>query len=685
MQNLRVASWWFRWEEFNYPDTNIEKKLQKRAENFSEAGITLALIFGFHCRWDYIYCFDRVHELIRFSREVCHHYQIQLFDHFSAPGIHRPRTMEGKWKLYHEGRNRMTFHPSLEMAESLSWRSSRLNDWRMIRIQSNEPAFYEGYQFEMFCINNPDFRKASGEYLKQLQDETQIDGLMFDDGLFYPGWDSCGCIYCREGFKKKSGEDLPDWKDISFWGNYDNPLFRAWVRFRCESAAEFLMIPRTVLGEDFPLTACSSSGPSKSAESSGGSIVHIGQYLNHIMLEMCGDITCGRSGAGLRYRVPNLLLNRAVAAERRAPCFGLGFAFYPDSAFLVWALNKFFGTGCWISAGKGRVNVAADEMGNLPNEEDIVKEAYCYEQAHPELFQGKPLSSLAIFYSSDTKINRGDLPGDYEESFRNLTTHCFEENIPASVITTLKEARNYPVIAMADIACLSENEQKILLSYLEEGGTIIASGPLGTHNSHGDPLLKRFLAAFGLKCHTIEPNRSIDIHTFFIPGKWPSRSIPVPSTVKVSSPLTPQDGWYKFSVGKGLLLWSPRRLNNPESLPAFLQKVKTLLPDQLSVEVPSNFRWNPFINGDTVIIHFLNCAFEKVPHPFYTYRNEEITHSIQYHKPKGTIVIRGIWNNATLFSPDLSQPRQIPARNKIITISLDGILRFCTVTLPTPH
>ncbi len=107
-RNYRIASWWFRWEEFNYPDKGIQEKLRRRAAAFEAAGIDLALVFGLHCRWDYVYCFDRVHDLIRFSSDACHEHGIRLFDHYSATLVHRPRSMAGKWKLYDEGRNRLT-------------------------------------------------------------------------------------------------------------------------------------------------------------------------------------------------------------------------------------------------------------------------------------------------------------------------------------------------------------------------------------------------------------------------------------------------------------------------------------------------------------------------------------------------------------------------------------------------
>lgn len=677
--NYRAASWWFRWEDFNYPDKGIEDKLRRRAAAFQAAGVDLALVFGFHCRWDYVYCFDRVHELIRLSCEACHEHGIKIFDHFSATGVHRPRSMAGEWKLYKEGRNRMTFHPSAEMAETLAWRSSRLNDWRMTRVQDNSVAFVDCYQFEMFCMNNPAFRKASVEYLKKLRAETDIDGLEFDDGVYYSGWDSCGCPHCRGLFKKRHGQELPDWRDTSFWGNYANPRFRQWVRFRYESAVDFLMLAKNTLGAEFPLSACCGGTSNKSTDSCGDNIHYFARATNHIMLEMCGEIS-----TGLVTRVPEILISRAVAVRGRMPAYGCGFAFYPDPAFLVWMLNKFFGIGSWVSVGKGRVNVTTAEMINLPNEEDIVGEGYNYEKDHPDLFQGKPDSSLAILFSSDTKINHGDNAADYETAFHNLTQSCFEASLPADVVVTLDDAKSYPLLALADVACLGAAEKDALKEYLRQGGIVVASGPLGIKDEKGDLLKDDFLQEFGLRCRLDEPVRSVDAKLFFgqNPWAWANQRKPVADAVAVQTELTKSGDFYHIPIGQGHLYWNPKRLSNKAAIPDFLKQLRqSLPPPAYQIEAPPGLKWRAFRNGNELVIHFLNCDFVQVPHPHYQYLGKPIAESLRYNPPKGVLTIRGHFAQAELFSPDLPSTRRANAENGVILFELDGIRRFCSVKI----
>lgn len=292
-----------------------------------------------------------------------------------------------------------------------------------------------------------------------------------------------------------------------------NPYFREWVRFRYDTTVEFLKIPKNVLGADFPVSACCNDSSTKSKDATGINIYYFTEAIDYIELEMCGDI----SNTELAARVPDLFLSRAASIRKDFSCFGLGFAFYPDTAFLIWALNKLFGLGCWISAGKGRVNIATSEMNNLPNEEDIIGEAYNYERNNPELFEGSPDSSAAVFFSSNTKINYGDSKADYENTYNNLVKACFETNLPIDVILNLEETKNHSLLVLADVACLGTSEIEILKDFLKSGGTVIASGLLGLLDENSNELEHDFLQSFGLNCKLPEVSRPIDEKELFSP------------------------------------------------------------------------------------------------------------------------------------------------------------------------
>ena len=50
----RAVSHWFNWNDLDYPNPDVEAKIDKLALEASRAGVNLAMVFGFHFRWDFI-------------------------------------------------------------------------------------------------------------------------------------------------------------------------------------------------------------------------------------------------------------------------------------------------------------------------------------------------------------------------------------------------------------------------------------------------------------------------------------------------------------------------------------------------------------------------------------------------------------------------------------------------------
>jgi hypothetical protein len=104
------------------------------------------------------------------------------------------------------------------------------------------------YNAEQYCMNHPAFREAYGRYVRKLVTETDIDGLMSDDGIYYADWRACGCHHCRERFRREYGRELPQVADAGFWGNRRSEAFRDWIEIRFAAVrlprvAELLVIP----------------------------------------------------------------------------------------------------------------------------------------------------------------------------------------------------------------------------------------------------------------------------------------------------------------------------------------------------------------------------------------------------------------------------------------------------------
>ena len=87
------------------------------------------------------------------------------------------------------------------------------------------------------------------------------------------------------------------------------------------------------------------------------------------MLEMCGN-TPNLQGTWSG-TVASQMLHLAIARDSSSPCLGLGYGFFPDTSFFVWALNKFLGADTWFSTLKARLAGPQAEITRLVDDPEL--------------------------------------------------------------------------------------------------------------------------------------------------------------------------------------------------------------------------------------------------------------------------------------------------------------------------
>ncbi|MBO5922932.1 MAG: hypothetical protein J6Q81_00325, partial [Lentisphaeria bacterium] len=224
--HYRTISHWFTWEDMDFPNPAVEERIQKKVAAAAAAKVELAVVFGYHFRWDYVFNFDLIHKLIAFTVNEYHKYGIKVIDHHSAVLTYRPRNWEDRVENFNRNHHHVPMTPDPAFIDCLSYAGKKLNSLRQLRVDDNTPLFLTNYHAECFCVNNPDFRFAYQSYVQRLFAETNVDGLMCDDVCHYGHWATCGCEHCRRKFRLATGKSLPDTSDFTFWGNYENPDFR---------------------------------------------------------------------------------------------------------------------------------------------------------------------------------------------------------------------------------------------------------------------------------------------------------------------------------------------------------------------------------------------------------------------------------------------------------------------------
>jgi len=484
-KHSRLASWWLRWEDLNWPSPDVHDKIKRRAEMMAEGNVTAAMLFGTHFRWDYLPYFTLLHDYIATVAEELHARGVQLYDHHSTNLIHRYDTREEmRHVMLHSGPH-LPFSPSREAAASWEYKGKRLNDWRMIDVRDGSVLYFPQYASEGFCHLNPEYVEAYCDYARTLVAETGIDGLSADDIAQLMHFKSCGCPYCRAELQRRAGIDLPPVTDTSFWGNWDNPAWRHWIDLRYDTATEFFKKLSAALPEGFRITTCGINSAGPGANSAGFEYRGILPYSNYVNQEMSGNTPPYKHDpVTVNVPVPTRLVNsshhQAVAREFGVRAFSTGFGFTEVAANMVWAVNKILDLDCWFCTLKDRLGLPEHILKTLPDDPEVIGRAFTYEAEHLPLFDGEHIGQLGVYFSYEThrhtffgSLNRGYY-GDYSATLKLL----FGAGISAHTVFAFpKDTSVYPVILVPSAAAMTEGDIAALRAYLAAGGRVIVCGP----------------------------------------------------------------------------------------------------------------------------------------------------------------------------------------------------------------
>ncbi len=481
----RIASWWITWEDLNWPHQDAYDKIKRRAEGLAKAGATTAMIFGTHFRWDYMPYFILLHDYLATVAEELGKYGLELYDHHSVCLVHRYGTKEEMRNVMLHSGPHLPFSPSYEAAASWEYNGTKLNDWRMIDVVSGKPMYYPQYTAESFCVRNPMFIEAYKKYVKDLVSSTGIKGLSADDPIHFTRYRTCGCEHCRNELKRRTGMDLPSYDDRTFWGNWENEAWKEWIDMRLDATGNFMKEVFSVLPDDFRLTSCgggSASGVTVGTAQYASAFLKGSNYLN---LELVGNTPAYKhdphtSNTTTAHKIISAAHHQGAAREKGLRCFGTGFGFTEATSNIVWAVNKMLGADCWLSTLKGRLGLPEHILKTLPEEYEIVGNAFNFEKNHPELFDGEQTIQMGIFYSDKTKFETffGNLNKGLAADYSHTVELMFSRGISASTVFDFdKEPKEYPIILVPSAILMSDEEITSMKEYIKRGGKVLLTGP----------------------------------------------------------------------------------------------------------------------------------------------------------------------------------------------------------------
>ena len=203
------------------------------------------------------------------------------------------------------------------------------------------------------------------------------------------------------------------------------------------------------------------------------------------------------------------------ADKHNYPNIALGYAHNSDSAFMIWAFNKIFGSNAWISTLTGRFGLSEAVRKTIPDEAEVIQEAYNFEQKHKNLFIGKSVTDIALLFSLDNLMYNGCEQSNYSQPWHDITKELLKRNLQFDVVIDIPSAAKKPLLILCNLDCISAKLAKKLHDYLQEGGTIIATGLLGCRDEHGVIKEKQFMADYGVEIRDIQCDWNIPTKYLF--------------------------------------------------------------------------------------------------------------------------------------------------------------------------
>lgn len=496
----RAASWWCSIEDIQWPQKAIKDKIRRRAEAYAKARIDTAINFGFHNRFDFANYFTQLHGYYHDVCEALHEHGIRFMDHYSCNHITRPRNEADFQFVNKYERLGVLLIPEKSAWDHMQYEGHRFVDLCEVDLRDGSRGYAKQYQYEAFCHNNPGLHDMHGKYLQRLMREVPFDGIEVDDMCSYPGNTTCGCQYCRDRFRRDYGHEIPPFSDAGFfgdttkenmldWGNYENPVYRDWLRMKAESIRDHLKLIKGILGDKPLMTCCSNTGPIV-LNAVALDLERMAPYLDIFMLENVGTNVLNVNWLEMEGEA---LHQKDIADKRgKAPAIALSYALSEKGAYLGWALARFWGVANWSSTLNGRLEEDPEHALEM---EDAITKPNNWEKQNSEwnYRDGQDLVEIRIVNNGLCRENgwrdaKGFEHWDRSQAWAVQLTkeqvgYRFVRATELADATALRSSTT-PLV-LDGVACVSDEQLAALESYLAKGGIAWMALPFGTHDAKG--------------------------------------------------------------------------------------------------------------------------------------------------------------------------------------------------------
>lgn len=363
-----------------------------------------------------------------------------------------------------------------------NWAYEEHPSWRVVTAEGkNMREYRHGNDFKsgrygIVCPNNAEYRAYVKACLTEMNELYDFEG-MFLDMTFFP--EVCYCDSCRERYKRETGKEIPrrlDWQNED-WLDY---VYRRdeWIADYAKFATGCIKAikPHVTVEHQFSrITGSWIDGSSEmlteAVDYSGGDYyggflqqTFINKYYKNVSPNLPFVYHTSRCEPELVYhtttKTEEELLLHAITALVHNGAFLLVDAINPDGTIVPKVYHG------------------------------LMKDVFSKTQPFEKYISGKLHHNAAIWFASHAKYNPYEKscemmdkifwPGYYMEAPVAAASVLRENNLPFEVIGT-KNIQNEKadVMLLSHVAAIRDEEMDEIEKYLEKGGNLYISGPIG--------------------------------------------------------------------------------------------------------------------------------------------------------------------------------------------------------------
>jgi hypothetical protein len=376
-------------------------------------------------------------------------------------------------------------------------------DW-FARDRDGQP--YRAADKYIACINSPYYDEYLPAVLREIIDRSRPDGFTDNSWAGQGRASICYCANCERKFRAKTGEALPRTAD------WDDPVYREWIMWsyarRIELWEQNNRVTREAGGPDCVWSGMN-SGSITSQARSFRDLREICQRADILMLDHQGrsDVTAGfQQNGDTGKRVHGLMGWDKLAPESMAMYL------YRPGYFRV-ASQAPAEARMWMVAGiAGGIHLWWHHIGAYHEDRRMYGTAEPvtrWWKAHEQyLTNRQPVASVGVvwsqrntdFFGRDDAAERVDAP---YTGFMHALVRARIPYLPIHADDLEQQSGRLKLLILPNVGALSDAQAAAIRRFVQQGGSLVATGDTGLYTEWGDPR-PDFVLADLFACHRVE-------------------------------------------------------------------------------------------------------------------------------------------------------------------------------------